>query len=493
MSVLWTSADAAHATGGDVTVPWEANGISIDTRSIATGDLFIALQGYGVPGTDYAADAVASGAAAVISDVLAINHLDLDVPKAYSAELAKELSSMAGEFYGHPSASMEVIGITGTNGKTSCCYWLSWVLNQLGKSTGQIGTLGAGMPGSQDLTETGFTTPDAIQVQKLLVDCLEAGASAVVMEVSSHGLDQGRAEAVEFDAAIFTNFSQDHLDYHQTMEEYLSAKLKLFSRPELKRAIVNLDDAVAAKVKQAVSADAEVLTYSLNDRTADLYFEWISAQSKGFDVKLAGRWGATEMFLPVLGRYNLSNLLAVICALLARGEFLSDVAAVMASLPSVPGRMQAVQGSANAPQVVVDFAHTPDAVAQSLAALKEQCAGQLTVVLGCGGDRDKTKRPEMAMAAIENSDLQVFTSDNPRSEDPEAILEDMIRGLSASTSCLTIVDRKQAITKAITAASQGDVIAILGKGHEQYQLAAGQKTPFSDIAVVQEALQGVSL
>ncbi|MFX4228045.1 MAG: UDP-N-acetylmuramoyl-L-alanyl-D-glutamate--2,6-diaminopimelate ligase [Porticoccaceae bacterium] len=465
-------------------------GLSSDSRTIEQGNLFVALRGYGRPGTDFAREAVQAGAVAVISDLAEIQQLGLDVPVALEPELATRLSLMAGEFYGHPSQSLDVIGITGTNGKTSCCFWLSWLLNQLGKPTGHIGTLGAGMPTEQGFKSTGFTTPDPIQVQRLLSECLQSDAEAVVMEVSSHGLDQGRVAAIRFDAALFTNLSRDHLDYHADMEAYLQAKLRLFKQAGLKRAIVNLDEPASSRVFAELDPQVESFGYSLFDADADLYFLSIVPVTAAYEVEMGGLWGLGKLRIPVVGRYNLSNILAVTATLLARGYALKEIAPMLEQLPSVPGRMQIVEpAAAELPRVIVDYAHTPDAVAAVLSALREQTAGKLIAVIGCGGNRDKAKRPLMAREAVAHSDLQVFTSDNPRNEDPLAILDEMQKGVSDAASVQIIEDRRKAIEWAVNLAAVGDLVAVLGKGHENYQLLDGRRIDFSDADVCRKALE----
>lgn len=471
----------------------QVTGLCSDSRKVKAGDLFVALKGHSqTPGTDYAERAVESGAVAVVSDVDVIKSMDLGVSTAFEPELAQQLSFIAGEFYGHPSLQMEVIGITGTNGKTSCCYWLSWMLKELGVSTAQIGTLGAGMTGLVEAT--GFTTPDAIQVQRLLSDCKRSGAQAVVMEVSSHGLDQGRVGAVQFEAAIFTNLSQDHLDYHKDMADYLNAKLKLFKKSGLKRAIVNLDESASKQIYSVLDSSVESYSYSISDTKADLFFSSIEAAARGYQLEIDGRWGQAALELPVLGGYNLSNLLAVITAVLVRGFDLQDVCKLLARIPSVPGRLQRilVEGQADRlPEVVVDYAHTPDAVRSALLALSPQIKGKLIAVLGCGGNRDQSKRPLMAEAAIACSDYQIFTADNPRDEEVEDILADMQRDLDIEqlAGVDTILDRKAAIDAAVSMAGQEDLVAVLGKGHELYQEIKGRKLPFSDAEICLDALQ----
>jgi UDP-N-acetylmuramoyl-L-alanyl-D-glutamate--2,6-diaminopimelate ligase len=364
------------------------------------------------------------------------------------------------------------------------------MLNKLGTLSGHIGTLGAGMSTDAGFKSTGFTTPDPIQVQRLLSECLEYEAKAVVMEVSSHGLDQGRVAAIRFEAALFTNLSQDHLDYHADMESYLQAKLRLFRQVGLKRAIVNLDEQVSGRVLDELEPGVKAFVYSLTRQDADLYFASIKPAAAAYLVEIAGTWGSLQLRLPVVGRYNLSNVLAVTATLLARGFALAEIAPLLERLPSVPGRMQIIKGDTKElPAAVVDYAHTPDAVSSALSALREQTSGNLIVVLGCGGDRDRAKRPLMAQKAVDQSDIQIFTSDNPRGEDPKNILKEMQAGVSAAKTVRVIEDRAEAIETAINLATPDDLVAVLGKGHERFQIMGDQQIEFSDAAVCREALE----
>lgn len=489
-SLMPGSFDAAHA---DIAV----TGISSDSRIVEEGNLFFALEGYSRNGSEFAADAVLSGAVAVASNDAAICDLGLNVPVCLDQSLSQKTSLIAGRFYGHPSEAMDVVGITGTNGKTSCCFWLTWMLAESGLSTGHIGTLGAGMgANANSLHATGFTTPDALQVQKLLSDCQQAGADAVVMEVSSHGLDQGRVAAVHYESAIFTNISQDHLDYHKDMDAYLATKLKLFERPELKRVVANLDDASCDQIKAAMSEGVEFYSYSLNNPQADIFFSEIRPTPSGYEVTLSSVWGNSRLTIPVFGEYNLSNLLAVSATALAKGVDFSLVVDLLGRVPGVPGRMQCLSVP-GAPDVVVDYAHTPDAVASVLGALRSQVSGQLIVVVGCGGERDAEKRPLMAQAAFRYADKQVFTSDNPRNEDPVRILDDMLAGLSdldksAVNHIRVIEDRRAAIESALEMARENDLVAVLGKGHENQQIIAGKNIEFNDAAVCQSILARIA-
>ena len=366
------------------------------------------------------------------------------------------------------------------------------MLEQLGTVTGQIGTLGAGLSqenANQDLQPTGFTTPNAIQVQALLAGCKQAGAQTAVMEVSSHGLDQNRVAAVHFNCALFTNLSQDHLDYHANMDDYLQAKIKLFKTDGLKHAIINLDDPVSHRIIDQLGDSVELVSYSLKDAQADLYFTRIQPAAQGYKVGLDGRWGQAQLSLPVFGEYNLSNLLAVAAALLVKNYKFSAVMTALQVVPSVPGRMQSIAVGAG-PEIIIDYAHTPDAVKSVLTALRAQTGGRLIAVLGCGGDRDASKRPMMAVAATEHSDRQIFTADNPRGEAVTAIIDDMLSGLDskAMSTVAVVEDRKRAIRTAVEMASNRDIIAVLGKGHEAFQEVQDQQVPYTDADACRQAL-----
>lgn len=455
-------------------------GLSIDSRNVVSGDLFFAIPGKRKNGVDFVADAVQAGAVAI-----AIEGSDSDISRQISDKvsvvnvkrLAAEASAIAGKFYGEPSEHMRVTAVTGTNGKTSFCFWYAWLSNRLGVSCGQIGTLGAGRVTVQT---TGLTTPDAVSVQRHLAEVRDEGAEAVVMEVSSHGLDQGRVSGVEFDTAVFTNLTHDHLDYHGTMENYFQAKAKLFTRSGLRRVVLNKDESVYTRLKDLVSHDTELLSYAIDDDTADLYLREVEWVGSGARIQIAGKWGDSEVVVPVIGRYTLSNILAVTTALLAQGFSLQSIVTELADLPPVPGRMQMLT-RAGLPKVVIDYAHTPDALESVLSALRPLVKGKLVCVIGCGGDRDSSKRAVMGALASSLADQSWFTSDNPRSENPEQIISDMCVDIG-SANVRREASRTIAIKQAILGASEDDLVAVLGKGHEEFQEIGGVKYPYSDIS-----------
>jgi UDP-N-acetylmuramoyl-L-alanyl-D-glutamate--2,6-diaminopimelate ligase len=395
-------------------------------------------------------------------------------------ELKQRASAIAGEFHGDPSHALWMCGVTGTNGKTSCSQWIAAALSRAGAKSGVIGTLGSGYPGALD--DTGNTTPDALELQARLARFRDDGARAVAMEVSSHGLVQGRVSGVRFACALFTNLSQDHLDYHGTMEAYAEAKARLFAMPGLKAAVLNLDDAMGARLASRLRGQLRTIGYTL--RAASGADEVLSLDEA---LEVSSPWGRARLVTRQVGRFNLSNVLGVIGCLIAYGASFPKAMALAAELPPVPGRMEKV---ADHPLVIVDYAHTPDALEKVLDTLRpvaRQRGGDLVVVFGAGGDRDPTKRPLMGAAASRLADRVVITSDNPRSEDPARIIDAVAAG--ASGAAQREVDRRRAIAMAVSEAAAQDVVLIAGKGHESYQEIAGRRFPFSDQAVAREAVK----
>jgi UDP-N-acetylmuramoyl-L-alanyl-D-glutamate--2,6-diaminopimelate ligase len=390
------------------------------------------------------------------------------VPNAAVSGLKQRAGALAHEFYGRPSEALWTCGITGTNGKTSCSQWLAALLANHGEKCGVIGTLGTGFPG--ELTAAANTTPDALELHRTLADMRKAGGRAVAMEVSSHGLVQGRVNGVRFACALFTNLSHDHLDYHGSMDAYAQAKARLFEMPGLATAVLNLDDAFGVALARRLKGRVRTIGYSL---------EPVAAQA---DEKIVAD---RSWRLPVLGRFNVSNALGVLGCLAARGVSLREGAELLRALPPVPGRMQRV---ADEPLVVVDYAHTPDALEKVLTALRPVAAergGRLVVVFGAGGDRDPTKRAPMGAAAARLADRVMVTSDNPRNEDPLKIISQIEKGIAGKHE--VEADRARAIAGVIAAADRNDVVLIAGKGHEDYQEIAGRRQPFSDAAVARAA------
>ncbi len=488
-------------------------GLSADSRAVRAGDAFVAYPGAVADGRHYIADAIARGAAAVLWESEGFSwDQSWSVPNVAVDHLRGAAGALAHEVYGRPSEKLWLAGVTGTNGKTSCSQWIAQALTALGRKTGVIGTLGSGFPGAPgdesmaQFAPTANTTPDAIELHRRLAEFCRDGAQGVAMEVSSIGLDQGRVAGVEFDVALLTNLSRDHLDYHGDMERYAAAKAQLFDAPGLSGAVLNVDDVLGVRVAQKLAGSKVACAgYSVHAGVASvaglaffLEAENIRLDERGLGFDLASSWGRAEVRSALLGRFNVSNLLGVLGVLLGAGVALAPAVAALAALTPPPGRMQRV-GGAGKPLAVVDYAHSPDALEQALISLRPLAdaeRGRLICVFGCGGDRDRGKRALMGAIAARNADQLVLTSDNPRSEEPLAIITDILEGVlgeaqvQAAGAPLLIADRREAIAAAIAAAVPGDVVLIAGKGHEDYQESAGRRIPFLDAAVAAEALSG---
>ena len=456
--------------------------LASDSRRCAPGVAFLAYPGEAADGRAHIGDAIARGAAAVLwdDDKFSWNPA-WRVPNRPVQKLKQQAGALAHEFYGHPSESLWVCGVTGTNGKTSCSQWIAALLG----NAAVIGTLGAGFPGA--LSSAINTTPDALETQFLLREFLNQGADAVAMEVSSHGLAQGRVNGVRFACALFTNLSHDHLDYHGTMSKYAAAKAKLFEMPGLQAAVLNLDDALGAELARRLAGRVRTLGYSLSPQKPVGVDEFvIAARIEGPQIDLESSWGRASTAIRQLGRFNVSNALGVLGCLVANGISFEESARLLATLPPVAGRMQAV---GEEPLVVVDYAHTPDALEKVLQALRPIAAargGRLAVVFGAGGDRDPAKRPLMGAIAARLADRVLITSDNPRSEQPLEIISQIEKGLQRDHE--VEADRARAIEKMISTSEKNDVILIAGKGHETYQEIAGRRTHFSDEEQARSAL-----
>ncbi|MBM3350569.1 MAG: UDP-N-acetylmuramoyl-L-alanyl-D-glutamate--2,6-diaminopimelate ligase [Betaproteobacteria bacterium] len=458
-------------------------GITSDSRQVKPGVLFLAYPGTKSDGRNYIDHAIQAGAVAVAweSNGFAWNAA-WQVANVAIANLKDQVGQLAAEFYGYPSRKLNMVGVTGTNGKTSVSQWIAQALSILGQKTAVIGTIGNGFVEAQ--TEAVNTTPDAVLLQAMLADYLQQGAKAVAMEVSSHGLHQGRVNGVEFEIVVLTNLSRDHLDYHETMEDYATAKQKLFMWQGLRTAILNADDAFGQSLAATFKAqNRSYLTYGLQQ--GNLKAESLVLHSQGLTMRVSTPQGLAEINAPVLGRFNAYNVLAVLATLLTLEVSLQDAVRAIESIRSVSGRMQQL-GGGQQPLVVVDYAHTPDALQNVLSTLREQVQGKLICVFGCGGDRDAGKRSLMGAVAEKLADVVVVTSDNPRGEDPNHIIDQVLRGMAVRPQ--VEMDRAQAINLAVQSAQAGDVVLIAGKGHEHYQEAAGVRLPFSDAAVAQTAL-----
>ena len=463
--------------------------ITADSRRVEPGVAFAAYPGLHADGRRFVADAIARGACAVLWEAQGFAwDAKWQVPNAGVEGLKARLGHVADFIYGSPSKSLWMAGVTGTNGKTSCALWIAQAMDACGRRAGVIGTLGNGLVGA--LAPATHTTPDAAVLHELLRQFAAAGAQAVAMEVSSHGLDQGRVDGARFDVALFTNLTRDHLDYHGTMAAYGAAKAKLFAWPGLGTAVINADDPFGQSLVDAARGRGQrVLTYSLAN--GDIVASRVTTDRHGMHVDIGTPWGPASLFAPVVGLFNAQNLLGVLGVLLAGDVPLADAVAALARLSAPPGRMQRFGGD-DRPLVVVDYAHTPDALEKALVALLPSVVegGQLICVFGCGGDRDPGKRGEMGRVAALHAYRVVVTSDNPRGEDPEAIASAIVKGVrdAGNHRWKVELDRRAAIAHAVASAHVGDVVLVAGKGHETYQERNGERTPFSDAAEAAAAL-----
>jgi len=499
-----------------------------DSRAVTPGDTFVAYPGGEADGRQFIAQAIANGANAVIYEKLVSGHPweahgfvwndAWHVPHLAVTGLRHQAGEIAHHVYGEPSEKLWMVGVTGTNGKTSCSHWLAQSLGALGKKAALVGTLGNGFPG--ELQPTLNTTPDAIRLHGLLANYLAQGAQAVAMEVSSHALEQGRVHGVKYDVALLTNLSRDHLDYHGDMQSYALAKRRLFDWKQLKYAVLNLDDAFGAELaaelcagfphlpspqsspasgrgseREEHSSIPEVIGYGLNDAALQLaerlglrmvYGGELHMDAQGIRLQVHSSWGGATLHSSLLGRFNAENLLGVLAVLLVSGVDLADAVRELGEVRAVPGRMQAFGGNGH-PAVVVDYAHTPDALEKVLQALREVTGGKLVCVFGCGGDRDRGKRPMMGTVAAKLADICIVTSDNPRNEEPHEIIVAIAAGMGGREYRM-IEDRAAAIALAIHEAGVADTVLLAGKGHEDYQEIRGVKYPFSDVEVAQRAL-----
>lgn len=459
--------------------------LTLDSRNVRAGDLFLAVPGARVDGREHIADALKRGAAAVAYEVEGATVLPItNAPLIPVKGLIGQLSEIAGRFYGEPSRLLDLVGVTGTNGKTSVTQLVAQALDLLGQHCGLIGTLGTGFYGA--LESGRLTTPDPLAVQSTLNNLQKSGARAVAMEVSSHALEQGRVAALAFDIVVMTNLSRDHLDYHGSMEAYKAAKARLFDWPNLRCRVVNLDDDFGRELA-AQAGESRVISYSLSDPEATLYCREATFDDDGVRAVLVTPQGEHMLRSRLLGRFNLSNMLAAVGTLLAMEHPLDEILKVTAKLEGPIGRMQRL-GGGDKPLVVVDYAHTPDALEKVLQALRPHAKGQLACLFGCGGDRDRGKRPLMAEMAERLADRVIVTDDNPRTEDPLVIFEDIRPGFADPDAVTFISGRGDAIARAIADATVDDVIVLAGKGHEDYQEINGQRHDFSDLVEAEKAL-----
>lgn len=451
--------------------------LTLDSREIRSGSLFIAVSGSQTDGKKFIASAIERGAVAILSDEAVPN---MSVPILVMPHLKQQIGEIAANFYDHPAKKLQMIGVTGTNGKTSIAHFIAQALSELNIPCGLMGSLGRGFFGQ--LVESDINTPDAINLQATLAQFVNTRARCAVMEVSSHGIDQHRVDAIPFEMGIFTNLTQDHLDYHGTMEKYAAVKRHFLTSPQVKQVILNVDDEYGNEWARDLQHSKPTYCYSLkplSENPFNVFVRDVQTSLSGIKARIHSPWGEGELKVPLLGHFNLSNVLAVFTALNLLKIPFHDVLNRLAKLKSVPGRMQLLR-HAQFPLVVVDHSHSPDSLAKALQVLREYTKQKLICVFGCGGDRDRGKRPKMAAIVEQYADVVIVTSDNPRSEDPHAIIEEILMGFVDKKHALIEVDRSNAILKSIQLATTDDCILIAGKGAERYQLFANKKIPFND-------------
>jgi UDP-N-acetylmuramoyl-L-alanyl-D-glutamate--2,6-diaminopimelate ligase len=458
-------------------------GAALDSRLVSQGDLFIALAGAANDGHRHIDAAIAAGATAVATERPIT---DCAIPQVVAANLRRRVSSIAGEVFDHPSASLPCIAVTGTNGKTSVAFFAASLANAIGVNAAFMGTTGWGLVDALATAE--LTTADPITLQQRFRTLLDAGAGLVALELSSHALAQHRADGLSIDVAVFTNLTQDHLDYHKTMAAYGMAKRRLFDFASLKHVIVNTDGRFGAQLRDdcAKKVALEVVAYSPDNLD-------VHASAAGLNWTLKTPFGTAHLMAPVFGAHNAGNISAALLALAALGYDFSALTAAVPRLMAPTGRLQLVNSAEPAqPRVFVDYAHTPDALSTVLRAVRPHCSGRLLCVFGCGGDRDPGKRAAMGRAVVALADHAWLTSDNPRTEDPMAIINDVVAGLGSADSVEVTVDRRAAIAAAIAAATPEDLLVIAGKGHETYQEVGVARLPFDDVAIARELLEEAS-
>ncbi len=462
-------------------------GLVLDSRAVRPGNAFVAIAGFGAHGLGFVDQARANGAGAILFEPPAPAELPAPADAIAVPGLRHRMGVMADQFHGHPSRAMTMVGVTGTNGKTSTVQLLAQAWHLLGTRSGSIGTLGVGLYG--DVVPTGFTTPLVLQMHEVLAQLRDGGGQAVAMEVSSHALDQGRVDAVHYDVAVFTNLTRDHLDYHGDMAQYGAAKAKLFHRDGLTAAVVNLDDSFGSELLRTVGETVRPIGVSSRGAAqATVRADSLTLDGRGiaFDLVVDGQRQPVQS--PLLGRFNVDNLLAVAGALYALDHAPAAIAALLSQLQPIAGRMNRLGGEGGLPTVVIDYAHTPDALEQALTSVQGHLAGRLICVFGCGGERDTGKRPQMAAIAEQHADVVIVTDDNPRGEDGDVIVADILKGFDAPAAVTVQRDRAAAIATAIGQAGAGDIVLIAGKGHEPYQEIHGVKHTFDDTEVAGRVL-----
>lgn len=464
------------------------NDLTLDSRQVKSGDLFIAILGTHQDGREFITDAIRNGAVAILAEGNACPLERAGVPIFYIEHLNQKVGEIAAQFYNHPTQQMHVLGITGTNGKTSTSHFIASALTIANLPCGVIGTLGNGIYGN--IQESNLTTPDAITLQKYFADFLKRKIRYVAMEVSSHSLDQSRVNGVDFELGVFTNLTRDHLDYHGTIENYANAKKKLFNELPIHKAIFNADDPFGRQLIHELHFKKPTFAYGIENHALPKEVGFVQANKirldlSGIHLHIDSPWGKAGFSVNLLGKFNVSNLLAAFTSLCALGLPFEQVISSLSQLQSVPGRMQTLGGK-DKPLAVVDYAHTPDALEKVLQALRVHCKGKLFCIFGCGGDRDKGKRPLMAAIAEKFADRVMVTDDNPRTENPEEIFEDIFNGFREPKKIQREHDRALAIQQVIKQASSEDCVLVAGKGAENYQIIGKEKFPLSDVKIVSE-------
>jgi UDP-N-acetylmuramoyl-L-alanyl-D-glutamate--2,6-diaminopimelate ligase len=463
----------------------EITSIEMDSRQVTEGSLFVCINGFTVDGHNFVKQAAAQGAAAIVAE----RPVEADIPVVLVKDTSRALAVLADYFYEQPTHKLHLIGITGTNGKTTTSHIINEIMREHGHKTGLIGTIN--MKIGDETFEVKNTTPDSLTLQKTFHQMVEKNVTAAVMEVSSHALHLGRVHGCEYDVAVFTNLTQDHLDYHKTMDEYKHAKGLLFAQlgnsyryDRIKYAVLNHDDAASQDYK--IATQAAVVTYGI-DTKSDIMATDIEMTSAGTSFTLVTPLDQVKITMKLIGKFNVYNVLAATAACLVSDVPLSTIVRVIQTMPGVSGRFEVVDAGQDF-AVIVDYSHTPDSLENALQTIKQFAKGKIYCIVGCGGDRDRTKRPLMAQIAVQYADSAIFTSDNPRSENPETILKDMTDGVKEGNFTV-ITDRKQAIEHAIAEASSDDVILIAGKGHETYQIIGTEVFEFDDRLVAKAAIE----
>ncbi|MED2973423.1 UDP-N-acetylmuramoyl-L-alanyl-D-glutamate--2,6-diaminopimelate ligase [Fictibacillus sp. B-59209] len=469
-----------HETNAEIT------SIEMDSRAAGPGSLFVCIKGFTVDGHDYAGQAVKNGAAAVLAEK-PLEGID-SVPVILVNDTKRAMAVLANVFYDYPTSKLHLIGVTGTNGKTTTSHLIEQIFSDAGKRTGMIGTIDMKINGVSHKVSN--TTPESLFLQKAFKEMNDQGVESAVMEVSSHALDMGRVRGCDYDIAVFTNFTQDHLDYHKDMETYLRAKGLLFAQlgntyagNKEKIAILNRDDEASKEFEKMTAA--QILTYGIEQKS-DIMAKDIKVTGKGTSFTLVTPLEERPVSIKLVGKFSVYNVLAAISATLLSGIPIDSIVKTMENMNGVPGRFETVDAGQSF-TVIVDYAHTPDSLENALTTVNEFAVGKVISVVGCGGDRDRTKRPLMAKIAAEHSDVAIFTSDNPRTEDPLAILEDMKEGVQGYEYIIK-PDRKDAITYAVEIADDNDIILVAGKGHETYQIIGKDVLDFDDRKVAAEAI-----